>query len=205
MTLKIGVGRGFSSIHKLLQREFATDPNILIFPRFFDSKRDLLAGKWQRYVFRLKRRADEVEIALWPDYVYQILKMPGHITYIFPLHNLRRESDFVLRLSDHYDVIVGLPKENYRIPKAVAAFLDFCHAHDLRIWVLGLLRENRNLLRFAWGTDVTTFSVPGWRFEDMRDKEQQRFFIHFLRVLSTQRRLISPELIKIAPLGGDEA
>jgi len=156
----IAAGDGHSrwlKVMRLLQRKGLVD---LVYPEFFDDKDSLIAKRWSTYIRRLRRYADEVKVAVWPDYCYdERLKAHFSVEWVFPLHR-RSELDFALKVADY----VGFPNRDDLRDYSIAWFVEQKLAYGFRAWLLGVKPrhvETGVLWRFE-ACDITGASLRGF-------------------------------------------
>jgi hypothetical protein len=154
----IAVGDGYPrwlNIMRLLQQKGLVD---LIYPEFFDEKDLLIARRWSAYLRRLRRYADEVKVAVWPDYCYdERLKAHFSVEWVFPLHR-RSELDFALKAADY----IGFPNDlrDY----GLVWFFEQRRIYGFKTWLLGLKPRFIRMLHVFDACDLTTMSLPGYCF-----------------------------------------
>ncbi len=153
----IAFGENPSHILSLL-RSMIDDVRILVYPEFFDSKRLLLNRNYRAYICRLIEQRDRIIVAVWPDYYHSLLpRALEHIVFVYPLHSIR-ELDFVLKVSDHFDIMLGFPNKPELRDYTLESFLDAARTYGFRTWLLGLKRRFTKHLHNFYGTDVTPSS-----------------------------------------------
>jgi hypothetical protein len=156
----VAVGDGHSrwlSLMRLLQRKGLVD---LVYPEFFDDK-DLLVGRrWRVYLRRLRRVENEVKVAVWPDYCYdERLKARFSVEWVFPLHR-REELDFALKVADY----VGFPNRDDLRDYTLNWFGEQKRLYGFKAWLLGLKPRFLSSLPVFDACDLTTMSLPGYRY-----------------------------------------
>ena len=174
-------------------RLYVDDPRVLIYPEFFDAKRELIEKRYARYVEKVLAYRHRIVIALWPDYCHAEcaarfgLHSMTDIVWVFPLHHMW-EINFVLGFMDRvFDTFfVGYASQQSLRDYTIHQFIDACRAHGLPMWYLGAnSREiyEAVLNRFD-GVDVTTLSIPGWSYRDNLRPEAPKVISEWLRALA---------------------
>ncbi len=155
----IGVGRLSSRTLSLLRELEKKYSNLIVYPRFFDSKGSLLSGRGlAEYIYAIQQNIDKIEIALWPDFYYSENLKNYPIRWIFPLHSTK-ELDFVLKIEPAF---IGYPSQQIFKNKllrdySLAWFLSVAKNYDFKIWYLGANRtELKQAITFSFdGADIT--------------------------------------------------
>ena len=178
----IAAGDGHSrwlKVMRLLQRKGLVD---LVYPEFFDDKDLLIARKWNAYVRRLRRYADVVKVAVWPDYCYDArLRGRFSVEWVFPLHR-RSELDFALKVADY----VGFPNRDDLRDYGLAWFFERKRVYGFRAWLLGVKprhAESGVLWRFeacdVTGASLRGFLGEGWKY--MNDVDVWEGFVRRIK------------------------
>jgi len=180
----VGIGNHPKFILDVLQ-EVIAHPDILIYPEFFDCKKLLIQRKYKSYYFKLLKFRDEIEVAVWPDYLYHDkynLKR-FNFKFIFPLHSLS-EIDFILKLSDKVDLMLGFPNKPELRDYNLRSFIEIAEKYGLEKWLLGLKTRLMKYLHLFDGTDVTTLSFPGVKFANLKNTKLLQKYVMFIENLS---------------------
>lgn len=113
-------------------------PNILVYPEFFDSKKDLLRRNYHIYLRKLWSLRSTIKIAIYPDYIYYKLQVPDNVEYIIPAHSLSKDVIKICReLSSFTKVWLGFASnEKYR-DYEIADFVEFAKRLNAKTWYLG--------------------------------------------------------------------
>jgi hypothetical protein len=178
----VAAGSGYSrwlNIMRLLREKGLVD---LVYPEFFDDKDSLIAKQWNTYIRRLRRHADAVKVAVWPDYCYDSRSRDRFsVEWVFPLHR-RSELDFALKVADY----VAFPNRDDLRDYGIAWFLGQKQAYGFRAWLLGVKPrhiENGVLIRFdacdVTGASLRGFMGKGWK--NMNDVEVWESFVRQIK------------------------
>jgi len=163
----IGLGEHPRRVLKMLREYFKNNPNIIIYPEFFDDLRKLVSGNYRSYIRKLIKIRNIVKIAVWPDYLHRIpppFTTLTHIIWIYPLHHMS-ELSFVLKLSDKFNLFLGFPNRDELRDYGLTRFITVAEEYSLKTWLLGLKPKFikpkfiRHIRLFD-GTDVTPISFP---------------------------------------------
>jgi len=156
----VAAGDGFSrwlGVMRKLKGEGLVD---LVYPEFFDDKDLLVSRRWVAYLHRLRRREDEAKVAVWPDYCYdERLKTRFSVEWVFPLHR-RSELDFALKVANY----IGFPNRDDLRDYPLAWFVAQKRVYGFKAWLLGLKPRYLSSLPVFDACDVTTVSLPGYRY-----------------------------------------
>ena len=142
-------------------REYKYDENVLLFPEFFDSKRNLISRNYRAYFKKVREWERNIIVALWPDYFYAAWPCKyKDIMWVFPLHT---------------------KDELTKLPPCIT-FIGYASSPELRDydlrwfvenvprpwWYLGASsKEVYEAVRYRFdGVDVHSLSIPGWGFRD---------------------------------------
>ena len=152
----IGIGEHPPFIIDVL-REIKSE-NLFIFPEFFDDKRNLLSRNYRNYILKLAYLRDNVIIAVYPDYFYEynllLEKISSDIIFVFPLHS-KNELDFVLKLSDKMNILLGFPYMDKLRDYDIGFFLEIAKKYDFKTWLLGYKKSLKKYLNSFYGMDIT--------------------------------------------------
>ena len=187
----IGIGNAHSKTLELLRLRFATYQNVYVYPEFFDAKLKLvLERNYVTYIMQLYRNRDSIVLAVYPDWYHKlyVAKLVDCV-WIYPLHSLD-EIDFVLRLSDVAEVMLGFPSSD-RIDNIVLRdytlqqFIDVAKMYGFRTWWLGANKtELRKAMRYNFdGVDITERTCN--MFVDARPWHSIRFVKCVEKIVST--------------------
>lgn len=183
-------------------RSYVAHPMVLIYPEFFDDKNALLRSDRVSYVLRLLENRDRVVVALWPDYMAEdrFGLCSYDVLWVYPLHSLRE----VDRLPQCIEFL-GFASERSLRDYTLAQFLDVAKQLGYRTWFLGASsRELRLALVCGFdGVDVTTLSIPGWRYSDSRRPDAPALVALFLENLAERRLLTRAQLYRLCRLCRD--
>ena len=181
----VAAGDGYSrwlNIMRELKRKGLVD---LVYPEFFDDKDSLIAKQWSTYIRRLRRYADAVKVAVWPDYCYDPrLRERFSVEWVFPLHS-KKELGFALKVASY----VAFPNRDDLRDYSIAWFLEQKQAYGFRAWLLGVkprFIENGTLTRFD-ACDLTTMSLPGYRFLKWSNLKNLEVWESFVRQIKTAK------------------
>jgi hypothetical protein len=156
----IAVGDGhprWLEVARLLRQRGLVD---LVYPEFFDDKDSLIGRRWNTYLRKLRRCADAVKVAVWPDYCYDPrLRDRFNVEWVFPLHR-RSELDFALKVADY----IGFPNRDDLRGYSLGWFTEQKRAHGFKVWLLGLKPRFLHALHAFDACDITTMSVPSYRY-----------------------------------------
>jgi hypothetical protein len=156
----VAAGSAYSrwlNIMRELKRKGLVD---LVYPEFFDDKDSLIAKQWSTYIRRLRRHADVVKVAVWPDYCYDArLRGRFSVEWVFPLHH-RSELDFALNVADY----VAFPNRDDLRDYTLGWFLEQKRAYGFKAWLLGLKPRYICKLHVFDACDLTAVSLPGYRY-----------------------------------------
>ncbi|MEM3187680.1 MAG: hypothetical protein QXY87_14185 [Saccharolobus sp.] len=146
-------------------------PNILVYPEFFDSKKDLLRRNYTNYLRKLWSLRSTIKIAIYPDYIYYKLQVPDKVEYIIPVHSLSKDVIKIYKeLSSFTKVWLGFASnEKYR-DYEIADFVEFAKRLNAKTWYLGIStkRELREAVKWNFeGIDITTMLLG--EFEQIGD------------------------------------
>jgi hypothetical protein len=181
----VAAGDGYSrwlNIMRLLQQKGLVD---LVYPEFFDDKDSLIAKRWSTYIRRLRRYADEVKVAVWPDYCYdERLKAHFSVEWVFPLHR-RSELDFALKVADY----VGFPNRDDLRDYSIAWFVEQKRVYGFKAWLLGLKPRYLKVyvLQHFDACDITGMSLPGYHFSKWSDVNNPEVWESFVRQIKAAK------------------
>jgi hypothetical protein len=146
----------------------------LVYPEFFDNKDLLIAKRWGAYLRKLRRMGREVKVAVWPDYCYDArLRGRFSVEWVFPLHR-RSELGFALKVAD----FIGFPNRDDLRDYSIAWFLEQKRLYGFKAWLLGLKPRYIRKLHVFDACDLTTMSLPGYRYPKWHElplEEWERF------------------------------
>jgi hypothetical protein len=181
----VAAGDGYSrwlNIMRLLQQKGLVD---LVYPEFFDDKDSLIAKRWGAYLRKLRQVESGVKVAVWPDYCYDArLRNRFSVEWVFPLHS-KKELDFALKVVDY----VAFPNRDDLRDYSIAWFLEQKQAYGFRAWLLGVKPrhiESGVLIRFD-ACDLTTMSLPGYRFSKWSNLKNLEVWESFVRQIKTAK------------------
>ena len=166
----VAAGDGYSrwlNIMRLLQQKGLVD---LVYPEFFDDKDSLIAKRWSAYLRKLRRYAEAVKVAVWPDYCYdERLKARFNVEWVFPLHR-RSELGFALQVADY----VAFPNRDDLRDYPLSWFVEQKREYGFKAWLLGLKPRHLkgSVLQHFDACDVTGASLRGFMgkgWKDMND------------------------------------
>jgi hypothetical protein len=186
ISMLIAAGDGYSrwlNIMHELKRKGLVD---LVYPEFFDDKDSLIAKRWRAYIRRLRRYADTVKVAVWPDYCYDArLRDRFNIEWVFPLHS-KRELDFALRVADY----VAFPNRDDLRDYSIAWFLEQRRIYGFRAWLLGLKPRylKAYVLQHFDACDITGASLKGFLgkgWKNLNDVEVWEGFVRQIKAAKT--------------------
>mgnify|MGYP001772664819 FL=1 len=164
--MKLAVGNTY------FQKKFVNDAEIsslyIIYPRFFDNKKKLIKRDYKSYIYDVWRLRNVIEYAIYPDYVREELPLPGHIKYIYVIHELEKDTKAFFTLNGKFKLIAGYASDERYRDYTLQEFLRTFR--DAEKWYLGIstkweLRE-AVLSRFNYG-DITTMLLGS--FKDLKD------------------------------------
>jgi hypothetical protein len=156
----VAAGNGYSrwlNIMRELRRRGLVD---LVYPEFFDDKDSLIARRWSAYMRKLRRHADAIKVAVWPDYCYDArLRGRFSVEWVFPLHS-KRELDFALQVADY----VAFPNRDDLRDYGIAWFVEQKRAYGFKAWLLGLKPRylKSSVLQHFDACDITGASMKGF-------------------------------------------
>jgi len=157
----VAAGDGYPrwlNIMRLLKKKGLVD---LVYPEFFDDKDSLVAKQWSTYIRRLRRYADRVEVAVWPDYCYDSrIRERFSVEWVFPLHS-KQELDFALKVGDY----IAFPNRDDLRDYTLSWFAEQKRTYGFKTWLLGLKPRYLNVLQHFAACDLTTMSLPGYHFQ----------------------------------------
>ena len=181
----VGLGREHSVVRRAFSELFVSDPNVYMYPEFFDDKRRLLRRDYRGYLKSLFNHSDRVFIALYPDYMYEGWRPLTSLScvFIYPLHR-KEEVDFVLKLDSHLELVLGYASDPRHRDYSLSWFLDVARRYGFKTWYLGLESSNIKYLHAFWGVDVTPMSAPGFKFKDYR-RFFTRGYVDFIRYIAS--------------------
>jgi len=181
----VAAGDGHSrwlKVMRLLQQKGLVD---LVYPEFFDDKGLLIARKWNAYVRRLRRYADVVKVAVWPDYCYDVrLRDRFGVEWVFPLHR-RSELDFALKVADY----IGFPNRDDLRDYSLGWFVEQKRVYGFKAWLLGVKPrhvETGVLWRFE-ACDITGASLKGFLSSGWRDMSSVEAWENFVRQIKAAK------------------
>ena len=190
--MKIGIGKLPKHVLTLL-RQTIDKPNVYIYPEFFDDKKALIGKKYKQYYLRLLKRVNEIRIALWPDYLYEDAYNLARFdfTWIFPLHSLN-EIPRVLKLSDKMEIWLGFPNDKALRDYTLSAFLEQARKYGFKTWLLGLKPKFMKYLHLFNGVDVTTLSVRGKQYANLKNPKFFQEYISFILKIADIKERFNP-------------
>ena len=180
----VGIGKHPKKHLDFLREYFKNNPNIIIYPRFFDDKKSLISRNYRGYIRRIIMSRNVVRLAVWPDYMHQIpkaLESLNNITWIYPLHEIK-EISFVLKLAEHFDIFLAFPNRSDLRDYGLDRFLDLVKEYSFRSWLLGLKPKFVKYVRLFNGTDVTPMSIRGLGFKDFK---KPSFLLEYARFIES--------------------
>jgi hypothetical protein len=157
----------------------------LVYPEFFDDKDSLIAKQWSTYIRRLRRHADAVKVAVWPDFCYDVrLKARFSVEWVFPLHR-RSELDCALRVADY----VAFPNRDDLRDYPLGWFVEQKRLYGFKAWLLGLKPRHLKggVLQYFDACDLTTMSLPGYRFSKWSNLKNLEVWESFVRQIKTMK------------------
>ena len=181
----VAAGDGFSrwlKVMRLLREKGLVD---LVYPEFFDDKNLLVSRRWTAYLRRLRRKEDEVKVAVWPDYCYDA-RIGGRfsVEWVFPLHS-KRELDFALRVADY----IAFPNRDDLRDYSLGWFVEQKRRYGFRAWLLGVKPRHVDtgvLWRFE-ACDVTGASLKGFLSSGWRDMSSVEVWENFVRQIKAAK------------------
>ena len=184
------VGVGMIPVRWLVDevRRLVDDPDVYIYPEFFDAKKDLVEGRRNSYIEKVFRMRRYIVIALYPDYFYSewLCRRIDDVFWIFPLHSLKE-----LRKMPRCIDFIGYPSakelRDYSLRQFFAAVKTYLK--DYALWYLGASkRELSEAINNEFdGVDVTTLSVPRHGYQHIKRREFAKTFAEFLKKLSREK------------------
>ena len=154
----VAAGSGYSrwlNVMRLLQQRGLVD---LVYPEFFDDKDLLVARRWSAYLRKLRRNAEAVKVAVWPDYCYdERLKARLSVEWVFPLHS-KKELGFALKVADY----IGFPNRDDSRDYGIAWFLEQKLRYGFKAWLLGLKPRYLGVLHLFDACDISGASLRGY-------------------------------------------
>ena len=175
----VGVGNLPRNLVEKL-RMYVDDPRVLINPEFFDSKKELVNRRYNKYVEKVYRYRDVIIAAIYPDYlykdVYKLCDLP--IIWIFPIHSLK---EFEIGIPSCVDVVGFAADPRYR-DYTVTEFVEKAKMYGYKMWWLGASKREIEIATSMnfWGLDVNTGST-GLSFRKISSPEFPEYFAQFLR------------------------
>jgi hypothetical protein len=183
-------------------------PNFLIYPEFFDSKKDLLQGNYHNYIRKLWTLRKEIKVALYPDYVYTVLPLPKEIEYIIPVHeiNERVVSLYNDLINKGYKIWLGYASTPKFRDYTILEFNEFSKKLNTKTWYLGIStwREFKEALQWNFdGIDITTMLLG--KFEQIKNYDYvKRRITELLQLISKPgRQLTLYDFVKLGSLTGE--
>jgi hypothetical protein len=179
----VAAGNGYSrwlNIMRLLREKGLVD---LVYPEFFDDKDSLIAKRWRAYLRKLRQVESEVKVAVWPDYCYDTrLRDSFSVEWVFPLHS-KRELDFALRVADY----VAFPNRDDLRDYPLRWFVEQKRLYGFKAWLLGLKPRylKGDVLQYFDACDLTTMSLPGYRFSKWSVLKEPEVWESFVRQIKT--------------------
>ncbi|QGA54550.1 hypothetical protein GFS03_08190 [Sulfolobus sp. E5-1-F] len=192
------IAMGHTVYGERIRRDF---PNILVYPEFFDSKRELIQGDFKNYVKKLWNLRTIIKIAIYPDYIYYTLTVPKNVEYIIPVHSLNEGVVRIYKqLSNFTKVWLGFASnEKYR-DYEITDFIEFAKRLNAKRWYLGVStkRELREAIRWNFdGLDITTMLLG--KFEQIKNLDyvvrKLRELLNYTKSQGSQRQTTLYEFV----------
>lgn len=188
--MKIAIG------HTLFLDNLQKDEEItsiyVVFPRFFDSKKKLIKREYKSYIYDVWRLRNEIDFAIYPDYLREELPLPRDIKYIYVIHEIEKDSKAFFSLSRKFSLIPGYASdEKYRDYSLEDFLKTFANTEK---WYLGVStrREAKEAITNGFDyMDITTMALSS--FSDLRSYESVKklllSFHDFVKKEERQTRL----------------
>jgi hypothetical protein len=130
----------------------------LVYLEFFDDKNLLIAKRWSAYLQKLRRYADAVKVAVWPDYCYdERIRGSFSLKWVFPLHS-KHELGFALKVADY----VAFPNRPELRDYTLSWFAEQKQTYSFKAWLLGLKPRHLAVLHIFDACDISGASMPGY-------------------------------------------
>ena len=173
----VAAGYGHSHWMKLMRKLKEEGLLDLVYPEFFDDKKLLIEKRWTAYLRKLRRIEDKVKVAVWPDYCLDHrIRGKFQLEWVFPLHS-KRELDFALKVADY----IGFPNRDDLRDYTLTWFAEQRRSYGVKTWLLGLKPRYLKAISLFNACDVTTFSLPSFRYPRRVGEEEWRELLVLLR------------------------